>query len=285
MELELSHIIPKMAVRTLKKTSVGSIRNTDNPNMVVQDSEKHYMLCGQCEDLFSENETYFANQLFHSYLEKEKIVFDYDERLFYFLTSVSWRSLYLDLLDFVENNVVGIDALEELIRSEKIMKEYLLHKRNDIGKIENHIFFFDDVREIESGGKWNIENLRPHATFHRGLTSYTFCYESEGTYGTITNMMGIVVLTFYRLGKDERWENTKIVNGIGRIEARNQRVASVAGNEFHHIMQVAQEASDSISEVQENKIAERLKKVGASIKDSPVYKDWVNDVNLKNNKD
>jgi len=32
------------------------------------------MLCGQCEDLFSEKETYFANQLFYSYLKKEKIV-------------------------------------------------------------------------------------------------------------------------------------------------------------------------------------------------------------------
>lgn len=253
--------------------------------MVVQDSEKHYILCGQCEDLFSENETYFANQLFHSYLKKVKIVFDYDERLFYFLTSVSWRSLYLDLLDFVESNVVGIDTLENLIRSEKIMREYLLHQRNDIGTIENHIFFFDDIREIESGGNWNIENLRPHVSFHRGLISYTFCYESEETYGTITNMMGIVILTFYRLGKDERWENTKVVNGIGRIEARNQRIASVAGNEFHHIMQVAQKASVSMSEAQENKIAERLKKVGATIKDSPVYKDWVNDAKLINNKD
>ena len=38
--MELSHIIPKMAVRTLKKTSVGSNRNTDNPNMAIQDSEK-----------------------------------------------------------------------------------------------------------------------------------------------------------------------------------------------------------------------------------------------------
>lgn len=52
-ELELSHIVPKMAVRTLKKTSVGNIRSSENPNMVVQDSEKHYMLCGNCEDLFS----------------------------------------------------------------------------------------------------------------------------------------------------------------------------------------------------------------------------------------
>ena len=83
-ELELSHIVPKMAVRTLKKTSVGNIRSSENPNMVVQDSEKHYMLCGKCEDLFSKEETYFANVLFHPYLKKERINFDYDDRLFFF---------------------------------------------------------------------------------------------------------------------------------------------------------------------------------------------------------
>ena len=31
-ELELSHIVPKMAVRTLKKTAIGNIRSTENPN-------------------------------------------------------------------------------------------------------------------------------------------------------------------------------------------------------------------------------------------------------------
>ena len=51
-ELELSHTVPKMAVRTLKKTAIGNIRSTENPNKTIQDSEKLYMLCGDCEDLF-----------------------------------------------------------------------------------------------------------------------------------------------------------------------------------------------------------------------------------------
>ena len=32
-ELELSHIIPKMAVRKLKKTSIGNIRNLEEVNL------------------------------------------------------------------------------------------------------------------------------------------------------------------------------------------------------------------------------------------------------------
>ena len=51
-ELELSHIIPKFVLRYLKETSAGLLRSAENPNAVVQDGEKHYMLCGKCEDLF-----------------------------------------------------------------------------------------------------------------------------------------------------------------------------------------------------------------------------------------
>lgn len=148
-DLELSHIVPKMVVRELKKTSVGAIRNTANPNGTVQDGEKHHMLCGNCEDLFSVYETEFSKAVFHPYVRGEEAVFNYDDKLFYLLTSISWRSLYQDLLDFVSNHVVGIDALECLIESEKIMRDFLLHKRTDIGTIENHIFFFDQVVSVE----------------------------------------------------------------------------------------------------------------------------------------
>lgn len=280
-DLELSHIVPKMAVRTLKKTAVGNIRTTENPNIVIQDSEKHYMLCGQCEDLFSEYETYFSKIVFHPYLKKEVSRFAYDERLFYFIISVSWRSLYLDLLDFVENHVVGIEALECLIDSEKTMREYLLHNRNDTGSIENHIFFFDDVAGITGSVEGvNIADLRPNTTFHRGISSYTFCYEHEKTYGTITNMLGIILLTFYHLGVEEKWENTAITNGVGFIEAKDQRIQSVVGNEFTHIMITAQRAADNMSQVQRDKIVERLKKAGDDVKASAVYQDWMNDQSI-----
>lgn len=276
--LELSHIVPKMVMRTLKKTAAGNIRNSENPNIPAQDSEKHYMLCGHCEDLFSEKETYFANALFHPYIKKEKIKFDYDSRLFYFLTSLSWRSLYLDLLDFTENHVVGIDALECLISCEKIMKDYLLKNQNNIKTIEHHLFFFDEIREIT--GNIEMAGLRPHVTFHRGITSYTFCFEDDGTYGTITNMMGIVLITLYKKGNREKWERTEVLNGIGSIEAKDQHITSVVGNEFTNILKIAQSASDSISEKQIEKIVDNLKNKADKIKDYPVFQDWKSDCEL-----
>jgi len=277
-DLELSHIVPKMVMRTLKKTAIGNIRNSENPNTPAQDSEKHYMLCGSCEDLFSEKETYFANCLFYPYQKKGKTKFDYDNRLFYFLTSLSWRSLYLDLLDFTENQVVKIDAMEHLISCEKVMRDFLLGYRNDIGAIENHIFFFDEIREIT--GNTEMKELRPHATFHRGIVSYTFCYEGDCTYGTITNMMGVILITLYRKGSREKWDRTQVVNGTGSIEAKDQLIKSVVGNEFMDILKTAQAASESMSEKQKEKIVENLKSKADKIKDYPIFQDWLSDRNL-----
>jgi len=277
-DLELSHIVPKMVMRMLKKTAIGNIRSSENPNIPAQDSEKHFMLCGKCEDLFSDKETYFANTIFHPYIKKEKINFDYDGRLFYFLTSLSWRSLYLDLIDFTENHLVGIDTLEHLISCENIMRYYLLNKRSDIGAIEHHIFFFEEIREIT--GNTELAELRPHVTFHRGIISYTFCYEDYDTCGTITNMMGIMVITLYKKGAQEKWEGTQIINGSGNIEAKNQHITSVVGNELINILRTVQASSELMSEKQKWKIVENLKAKADKIKDFAIFHDWLSDRDL-----
>lgn len=139
--IQLSHIVPKFIDRNLKKTSVSRIRNTGNLNKPVQDIEKHYLLCHDCEELFSRSETWFSNNIFYPYMRNGKNSFNYDENMHFFLSSLSWRSLYLDIMDFVQNGGIGIDALQCLINSENILKNYLLKKRKDIGQIENHIFF------------------------------------------------------------------------------------------------------------------------------------------------
>ena len=68
----------------LKKTSIGALRSIHNPNKVVQDGEKHYLLCGDCEDLFNKYETIFANTFFHPYMSNNVKEFNYDSDLYYF---------------------------------------------------------------------------------------------------------------------------------------------------------------------------------------------------------
>ena len=278
-DLELSHIIPKMGVRKLKKTAAGMLRNTGNPNRVVQDSEKKYLLCGECEDLFSANETWFAKNIFHPYLDEKKELFVYNQKLTHFIVSVNWRSLYLDILDFVQNGTLWIAALERLVESEKIMRDYLLGRRKTLGYIENHILFFGDIEEMPD----SMSDLRPHATFQRGISSYAVCYGEADTYFTLTNLMGIMLISFYRKGTGESWNGTQIADGQGSIESRGQRITSVIMNEFERMMIKGQEASQSLSSTQSDKVIERIKNKGKEWENTGSYQALKKDMELKNN--
>lgn len=278
-ELELSHVVPKFVIRHLKKTSFGAIRNIDNPNRIVQDGEKHYMLCGACEDLFSTYETKFANNFFYPYMIHNIKEFNYDQETYYFLTSVSWRSLYLDILDYVRNyDEYGVDlnTLETLIRKEKSMREYLMKINSEIDGIENHIFFFDDLVDAEK----SYPDLRPHVTFHRGILSYTFFDKQLNSQATITNMMGIILFTLYNKDPEEYWENTEILNGNGYIEARNQKIQSFCVNELTEILDLAKQKSDNISEKQRLKIVDKVKTDPENFSKSKAFEDLMKDLNF-----
>ena len=91
-DLQLSHILPAFTYRWLRESSGnGHIRNTIEPNKRVQDGLKRYWLCASCEELFSRDETAFANQLFYPYLSESGKAFPYSSWLLRFCTSVSRR--------------------------------------------------------------------------------------------------------------------------------------------------------------------------------------------------
>lgn len=279
-ELELSHIVPKFVIRYLKKTSLGAIRNKENINKVVQDGEKHYLLCGDCEDLFSIYETKFANKFFYPYMKDNVKEFSYDSDLYYFLISVSWRSLYLDILDFVEHSEeVGIDLqiLNCLIEKERGMRDYLLKIQPNVNGIENHILFFEDIKSISN----ELVSTRPHTTFHRSVTSYTFFYKTLKTYATLTNMMGIILFTLYNKGENERWENTEITNGVGLIKAEKQIIESACADELMLILKSAEKDATKISEKQQELINKKLKDRPEEFIKSKVFEDLKKDFELK----
>lgn len=277
--LELSHMVPKFVVRYLKKTSVSAIRNLDNPDRVVQDSEKHYLLCGKCEDLFSTYETKFANTFFHPYMSGGKKEFQYDKDIYYFLTSLSWRSLYLDILDFVQHSKevnIDVETLECLIDREGRMRRYLLKEEEKVEGIEHHIFFFEDIQSIMQ----ELIDTRPHATMHRSIGSYTFFNKELKTYATITNMMGIVLFTLYNKGDREILVNTEITNGEGVIKASNQKLAGACGNELLDMLKNAKELASKISDKQRNVINERVKSRMEEFQSSKMFEDLSKDFNL-----
>ena len=275
-ELQLSHVVPHFVGRKLFKTSAGSIRNSDEPNMAVQDIEKHFMLCHDCEELFSAKEKWFSANIFNPFQNNRQETYNYNENLAYFIVSLSWRSLYLDLEEFSTDPNFDKELLMTLFRSEQIMRDYLLNRRNDIGTIENHIFFLDRIESVE-----NLDvSKHPSVAMHRTISSYT-CYNGK-TLFTVSNLMGIMIVTFYAKDDKEQWVNTKIEIGEGIIEARNQKMVSVVGQEIPFWMEQSEESQNRLSEKQKQKSLQKMKDVGDKIKDYPIYQDWLDDAALKN---
>lgn len=71
------------------------------------------------------------------------------------------------------------------------------------------------------------------------------------------------------------------MNGVGCIEAKNQQIQSVFGNELIHIMETAKKAAETMSVAQQRKAEDRIKSAGEDTKKYSIFQDWINDMNLK----
>ncbi len=141
-----SHYIPKFVFRWLKKTSVtGKIRYSDNMNLRVQDGPTAAILCHDCEELFSQYETYFSRKIFYPVIDRYTPIVEYDERLLKFAISVTWRA-FLYVKDLVEWRYLNQKLASNTF--EKKCREYLLREVDNID-FDHHLYMFHFVDGIE----------------------------------------------------------------------------------------------------------------------------------------
>ena len=157
------------------------------------------------------------------------------------------------------------------------MRDYLLKKQSNVTGIDNHILFFEDIKNIST----ELVGTRPHTTFHRSITSYTFFNKNEKTYATLTNMMGIILFTLYNKGEKERWENTEITNGVGLIKAVKQVIEGACAEELILILKDAEQDATKISEKQQEAINKKVRDRPEEFIKSKVFEDLKKDFDLK----
>lgn len=281
-ELKLSHIIPKFVFRYLKKDSfTGRMRNVSNPNQAVQDGDKMYLLCGKCEELFSQRETPFSNKIFQPFKANGFNGLSYDGNwLQYFIVSVNWRTLYLDLKGFVENSDKenGIDEkdLKLLIKTEKVMRDYLLGFRSDLSSIENHIFFFDDIKSIDSSAEIN----NPHRLIQGSAFGYTVLTKDPKCIYVFANLTGVIIVTIIKRATDEKWKNTYVKQMDGKIRVP-QQVKSPIFSELFYIQDQREKYLNKMSEKQKQQIIDKVIDAGESFKESGSYKRFLKDQKIE----
>ena len=87
-------------------------------NEISQDGYKVYLLCSDCEQIFSRYETYFSCLIYQPTIKNIKKTIIYNRRLLKFIISLGWRFLYIYLRQ-------KPDAPTYLNWYEKHWKEYL----------------------------------------------------------------------------------------------------------------------------------------------------------------
>jgi len=147
-DLQNSHLIPRFVFRWLKDTSPGHIRSSENPNVRSQDGKKEYMLCEECEQLFSKWERDFANNIFypfHSNLEQQDY-YNYYDWCLKFCVSVSWRVLTHGLeLGIGHLSEKQLNAARE---AKEVWGDFLLGKRKNPDRFCQYLVPFDIIERL-----------------------------------------------------------------------------------------------------------------------------------------
>lgn len=277
-ELKLSHIIPKFVFRYLKKDSfTGRLRNALDPNIALQDGDKEYLLCGECEGLLSKGETKFSNKFFQVFKKEGFSRLDYNNSwLNYFVTSVNWRTLYLDIDGYEKEedikNKISTNQLSFLKKAEQIMRQYLQGERRDLDFIENHIFFFDTIKSIENEDH-NLTTL--HSLIQGSAFGYTVHTQNGGVY-VFANLSGIFIITILKKEKKEKWRNTFIKNEKGRIKSP-QYSNSTVFSEIYYIAEQREHSYKRMSEKQKHLILDKAKQDVDGFKKSGSYQRIIKD--------
>lgn len=264
--LRLSHIVPAFVFRWMKETSgTGNLRGSLNPNVRVQDGLKVSLLCGNCEQIFSDWERQFASAIFHPYRSDQVAPRRYTEWCLKFCVSVSWRVLtYLSASS-------SLDQLSDTQRRQvdaalDVWREFLLGRRRHPGAFEQHLLPFS---EIEST---NIPDLPPN--FNRFLARgahMDFMHSDSGFMSTFVKMGPFMLFGFIAKPAD-KWIGTRVAVSNGTVDPRDYRLPASL---FDYLKQKAKESGNvlaSLSDNQKMKIQDSIVKNADRIRGSELMK-------------
>lgn len=189
-DLRISHVLPKFLGRYLKKTSATGFFTAVDKNgkpSRSQDIYKRRLLCGQCESILNEVETFFANKVFYPFKKNELKTIPVDNRLARFAVSVSLRALWIMQLvkhPLVERWRDQLDGLEEEWRN------YLLKSPDFVkGNNSHHILLCNE--DILAAGLKNSPNL-----IHNVLrTSAYYLFEKFEKVYVFANLAGVQTIS------------------------------------------------------------------------------------------
>lgn len=273
VELKTSHIIPKFVTDWIKKTgTTGFLLDSESDfQKRVQDGFKEKLLCGNCEGMFSKAETLFAGKIFRPYLNDYKSEFKYEEWARYFITSVNWRVMYIELMSYLRKTRTISNKNISLVTNVTMkLREYLLGKEEFPKGVETHLYFINDLAFI------NYADLYPISFFKRSIfgcllenDEHDYCY-------VYSNLCGILAVTVIKKTNFDRWNNT-LINETGIITTEQIMGSPVLGE----LIVILKDANrGEMSEKQARKVLNKMKDSEEKVLESKFLKEFSKDTEL-----
>lgn len=168
--IENSHVIPGFVFRAIKSDSpTGFFRNPNCPNQRHQDGDKLPLLCQECEQRFGRAEREFASNVFLPFHERDQNDFSYCEWLHYFMTSLAWRTLVLDLPGLQADPANPRAVVTGLVEAAETMRQYLLGASSLAASLRNHAVVFTKA----SSASRELAAIGPNVNVRRSAFGYT----------------------------------------------------------------------------------------------------------------
>jgi len=241
-KLSESHIIPKFVFRWLKRTGGKFIRKADNPNKREEDGIKYYLLCNDCEQLFSKLEDKFARDIFYPYSDKKIDTFVYDSDLLKFSISVLYRILLINLNESTTFNELHSRELKQACDE---WNKFLFYNKEI--KIFNKIYIFFTSDTLN-------KKILPIERFLN--------YYARGIDGTIASsnkscivyakMARIILIGAIKGFDDTEMKNTLINSSGGELKVKDMRLNHEIKDFLIYRTRIINNAYDRVSEKQKN---------------------------------
>lgn len=250
--LKESHRMPRAVGAMIKKNSfTGRLRSVHDVGKPVQDLDKEYMLCADCENRFSRRETLFMQKVLQPFRFKRKINLEYENWLYYFITSVSWRTLYYDVSSeegFIDNGFSKVQY-DNLVKIEQRMRSFLLDEAKTVAGIDNHVIFLNESSEFDC---YEI----PYDLFCNAATGYVF--GKGNTLYVYHILAGVLIISVLKKDTQDRYKNTFVKNGEGKIKGIQQARSKVIDEIMDYVIKQIEYAQTNLPDKVKKELVKKI---------------------------
>lgn len=254
--IECSHVLPGFLFRAIKSDSpTGFFRNPNDPNRRFQDGDRFPLLCSACEQRFGDAENKFARHVFSRFHSSDQDYFHYGPWLHYFMTSLAWRTLILDLPGFEADPENPVSAVALLKAEAEGMRRYLLGANNLARFLRNHAIAWTKG----SCGSAELAAASPNVRIRRSIFGYSIIDRVHGYSGILHNLAGFMCFYIVKGNPRDTWNGTKVDPSGGEIKQPQQVNSWLIAELLNCIISSAQKAN-AVSPIQKKKVDEAVRK-------------------------